>query len=184
MVGEAAAVKTSLYGFEVRDVDLRRAKDGERKTYNVKSLWQRNHEILRLAVLGYKNKQIADVLGITPATVSNTLNSDLGKDKLSKLRLRRDRETIDVAKRVAELLPEAMNVYENILNGDPKATKMMKETADTIVMDIGGYRAPTKVQKESAHVFMTSKELDDFKKRGIEAAKVAGMITEAEVVDD
>ena len=136
-----------------------------------------------MAVLGYKDTQIAKILEITKATVSNTLNSDLGRDKLSKLRLRRDRETIDVAKRVAELLPEAMNVYEDILQGG-KSTKMMKDTADTVVMDIGGYRAPTKVQKESAHIHMTASDLEEFKRRGIEAARTAGLITEAEVIDE
>lgn len=178
-----AVARKSLYGFETRDIDNRRAPEGERKTYNIKSLWQRNHEILRLAVLGHNNEQIAKILEITKATVSNTLNSDLGRDKLSKLRLRRDRETIDVAKRVAELLPKAMDTYEKILDGDVKVTTMMKATADTIAMDIGGYRAPTKIQKESAHIHMTAADLEEFKKRGIEAARTAGLITEAEVVD-
>ena len=177
-----AAVRNSLYGFEIREPDQRRALEGERKTHDIKQLWQRSHEILRLALIMPKHKEIARVLGITEATVSNTLNSELGRRKLSKMRLARDGETIDVAKRVAELLPKAIDTYEKILDGDPTVTKMMKETADTISMDIAGYRAPTKTQ--TANLYMSPDELVKFKQRGIAAARSAGMIVEAELVND
>ena len=176
------AAKNTLYGFEIREPDQRRAVAGERKTHDIKQLWQRSHEILRLALVMPKHKEIARVLGITEATVSNTLNSELGRKKLSKMRLARDGETIDVAKRVAELLPKAVDTYEKILNGDPTVTKLMKETADTVSMDIAGYRAPTKTQ--TANLYMTSDELVKFKERGIAAAKSAGMIVDAELVND
>lgn len=178
------AIKNSLYGFEMRTPDNRRALEGERKTYNIKQLWQRNHEILRLALIIPKHKEIARLLGITEATVSNTLNSELGRKKLSLLRQKRDDETYDVLEEVAKLLPKAIETYENILNGDPGTTKMMKETADTLTMDIGGYRAPTKTQSASAHVFMTPDDIADFKKRGIAAARASGMIVDAEIVKE
>jgi predicted transcriptional regulator len=175
-------LRNSLYGFEIRETDKRRAPSGERKTYDVKQLWQRSHEILRLALVVPKHKEIARLLGISEATVSNTLNSELGRKKLSKLRLARDNETLDVAKRVAELLPKAIDTYERILDGDPTITKMMKETADTISMDIGGYRAPTKTQTATLH--MTPAELAEFKERGKAAARSAGLIVEAELVGE
>ena len=177
-----SALKNTLYGFEIRDPDQRRAPSGERKTYDVKQLWQRSHEILRLALMIPKHKEIARILGVSEATVSNTLNSELGRKKLSKMRLARDNETVDVAKRVAELLPKAIDTYEKILDGDPTITKMMKETADTISMDIGGYRAPTRTQ--SANLYMTSDELLEFKERGKAAARSAGMIVDAELVNE
>ena len=45
---EGVETRNGLYGFEFRDVDLRRAAEGERKSYDIKQLWQRNHEILNL----------------------------------------------------------------------------------------------------------------------------------------
>ena len=176
-MGEAVR-KNSLYGFEMRATDHRRAPEGERKTHDIKQLWQRSHEILRLATLGYKYTEIAKLLNITPATVSSTLNSELGKNKISRLRQKRDNETCDVMKEVARLLPKAIETYEKILDGDQNVTKMMKETADTISMDIGGYRAPTKTQSSSAHVYMTPEDIADFKKRGIAAARASGMIVD------
>ena len=177
-----SALKNSLYGFEIRETDRRRAPSGERKSHDIKQLWQRSHEILRLALIMPKHKEIARTLGISEATVSNTLNSELGRKKLSKLRLARDNETIDVARRVAELLPKAIDTYEKILDGDPTVTKMMKETADTISMDLGGFRTPTKTQ--TANLYMTPDELVKFKERGKAAARSAGLIVEAELVNE
>ena len=74
----------NLYGFEFREPDKRRVPTEERKTYDIQSLWQRNHEIINLAARGFNNVTIAEILNINPQTVSNTLNSELGKRKLSE----------------------------------------------------------------------------------------------------
>lgn len=167
-----------LYGFEMRDFDDRRSDPGERKTYNIKQLWQRNHEILRLAVLGYKSAQIATLLGITPETVSNTLNSDLGMEKLSVLRQERDKKTVDVVEEVNKLMPKALATYEKILDDEKESAKLKKEVADTVLMDIGGHRAPAKVQGQFAHAHLIKEEIDKLKQRGIEAARESGMLIE------
>lgn len=167
----------TLYGFETRDVDRRRALPGQRKTYDIKQLWQRNHEILRMALIGMKAPQIADVLGITAATVSNTINSELGRNKLSVMRQERDEKIVDVAKEAARMHPQCMKVYNDILNGTCKS-KLMKETADTVVMDIGGNRAALKT--ESAALHLTLSDIEEFKKRGLEAAKASGMVVDVD----
>jgi len=169
--------QTSLYGFEVRERDKRRALPGERKTYNIQQLWQRTHEIIGLALLGMKAPEIAKSLNITPATVSNTINSELGIKKLSEMRKKRDEEFVSVSEEVAKLFPLAIKTYEQILEGEEKS-KLQKEAADTVLMDIGGHRAPAKVQSENAHMFLTPSDIEEFKKRGIEAAKASGMLVE------
>jgi predicted transcriptional regulator len=168
----------SLYGFEMKRPDKRRAKPGERKTHNIIQLWQRSHEILRMALIGMKETEIAKVLGVTPATVSNTVNSDLGREKLSLLRKERDGDAMDVVKEVSKLFPKALKIYESLLEGN--GTKLQKETADTLLMDIGGHRAPTRVQSESAHMHLTPADIEEFKKRGLAAAKASGMLIETE----
>lgn len=167
----------SLYGFEMRTFDNRRALPGQRKTHDIKQLWQRNHEILRMALIGIKGTEIARILNITPATVSSTLNSELGRKKLSGLRKKRDDEIVDVTVEVTKLLPKALEIYENVLDGQ-EITKLQKETADTLVMDIGGHRAPTKVQSESAHLYLTPSDIKEFKERGIAAARASGMVVD------
>ena len=173
-------VNTSLYGFEVRVPDKRRVEQSERKTYNIQQLWQRTHEIITMTLLGMKETEVAKSLNIHPQTVSNTVNSDLGRKKLSEMRKERDKDYTKVAEETARLFPLAMKTYERILEGEEKS-KLQKETADTIVMDIGGYRAPTKISSESVHAFLSKEDIEEFKKRGIAAAKASGMLVEEEV---
>jgi len=169
--------QTSLYGFEVREPDKRRVDPSERKTYDIQQLWQRTHEIIGLTLLGMKEVEVAKALNVHKQTVSNTINSELGKKKLSMMRKERDEDFTKIAEEVAKLFPLAMETYESILKGEEKS-KLQKETADTVLMDIGGHRAPTKTQTESAHMFLTPSDIEEFKKRGKAAAKASGMLVE------
>ena len=172
------SLRNSLYGFDMREDDRRRVSREDRKTHDVKQLWQRNHEIINLAALGIKGTEIAKILNISEQTVSNTINSELGMEKLSELRKGRDEKVLDVVEEVKELLPLALKTYKKILDGE-EITKLQKETADTLLMDIGGHRAPVKIQSENAHLYLTKNDVEEFKKRGIEAAKASGMLVES-----
>jgi hypothetical protein len=57
---------------------------------------------------------------------------------------------------------------------------LKKETADTIVMDIAGMRAPVKTETKSLTLHATTEEIEEFKKRGIEAARESGFLVELE----
>lgn len=170
--------RTSLYGFEMKGPDLRRVDD--RKTYDINSLWQRSHEILALAVRGLKQTEIAEILGISPQTVSNTLNSDLGKQKLSILRRGRDENAIVAAERIDLLAQKALDVYEEIFDDEGGLIPIMdrKKAADTVMLELSGHRAPTKIQSQSISSVATLEEIEEFKKRGIKAQREAGMIVD------
>jgi predicted transcriptional regulator len=178
---QETAKQTSLYGFEVRETDDRRSDRCH--TYDIKQLWQRSHEILGLALQGMKQVEIAKILNISPVTVSNTLNSTLGKEKLAGMRAARDEEYIDINEKVKELTIRSLNVYEELLQPtiDPR---MKKETADTVVLDIAGMRAPVKIRSESLNATASLEEIEDFKKRGIEAARDAGLLIEVKQKPD
>ena len=169
------AKQMSLYGFETREVDDRRSNRAQ--TYDIKQLWQRSHEILGLALGGMKQVDIAKVLDISPVTVSNTLNSTLGKEKLAKMRGERDEEYIGINEKVKELTIRALDVYEELMKPtiDPK---MKKETADTVVLEVAVMRAPTKIESKGLYTTATLEEIEQFKERGIEAARDAGLLIE------
>lgn len=169
-------METTLYGFEVREPDRR--VTGREKPTEIKRLWQLSHEIIGLALRGQTNKEIAEQLGVTPVTVSNTLNSKLGKEKLSRLRKERDEDIVNVAEEVAKLSKKALQVYERIFDNPDSSEKLRKEAADTVLMDLGGHRAPTKVDSRHLSVYATAEEIEAFKKRGIEAAREAGILIE------
>lgn len=172
-----------LYGFEGQENDLRRKSRSEKKSYEIQQLWQRQHEIIRMALVGMSSVDIAKVLDITPKSVSMTLNSPIVKEKLSMMRAIRDAETIDVAKDITRLYKPALETYEKILTDDKVSMALKKSTADTIVMDIGGHRAPTKVQGQFMHGHLTAEQIADLVKRGREAAQAAGMLTDGEIID-
>jgi len=172
---EGVATRRSLYGFDMREPDLRR-KDGERKTHNIKQLWQWSHEILNLAVRGMKPVEIAEILNITPQTVSNTLNSDLGMQKLSEMRKKRDEDTYDTVKEIDDLTKKALDVYHEIFDDKMESHAMKKKVADTVTLELSGLRVPTKIHSGNFNVIATLEEIEEFKKRGIKAARESGMI--------
>lgn len=174
--GTEIKLRENLYGFEYREVDSRRAEPQERKSYNIKQLWQRNHEIINLAVRGFKNTDIASILNITPESVSVTLNSDLGKHKLSEMRLARDEETKVVSEKIRVLTDKALATYHEIFDSDHATIKDKKDVADTVLLELSGLRAPTKIQTHSVHTTLSAEELEEFKARGLAAARESGVI--------
>lgn len=174
--------RNGLYGFEFREPDLRRKDSDERKTYDIKQLWQRNHEIVNLAARGFKQTQIAEILNINPQTVSNTLNSELGQHKLSEIRLERDEEAKKVSEKIRVLTNKALQVYHEIFDDQSGECTLRdkKGTADTVLLELSGLRAPTKIQSQHVSTTLTMEELEEFKKRGIQAAKESGLIVTVE----
>lgn len=168
----------SLYGFPVREPDGRRVS--ERKVHDIKCLWSRNKEIIQLDSLGYKGSEIAKILDISPVTVSLTLNSTLGKEAKAAIRDERDDEYQAMRESITELTWKALEKYEEILDTENAGLKLQKEVADTVVLDLAGMRAPTKIQSFSAHAVLTAEELAEFKKRGISAARASGRLVELE----
>lgn len=171
---------TTLYGFETRDIDNRRVAPEERKTHDIKQLWQRSHEILGLALQGLKQTEIAKVLNITPQTVSNCLNSELGRQKLSHLRGERDDEYKKINERVMKLVHKSLDTYEQIFVKGDVDMELKKKTADTITLDLAGMRAPTKVESKNLNVHATTEDIEAFKKRGLAAARESGLLVTVE----
>jgi predicted transcriptional regulator len=176
---EGVQTRLGLYGFEFRDVDQRRVPEGEEKsTYNIKQLWQRSHEIINLAARGFKYTEIAKILGITPVCVSLTLNSDLGQKKLSEIRGCRDEEAKVTTEAIRVLTEKALATYHEIFdNENGEATlKDRKDVADTILLELSGLRAPTKVQTSSVSMTLSAEEIAEFKRRGARASAEMGEV--------
>lgn len=176
--GAEVQTRNGLYGFEFREPDGRRKSASERKTYDIKQLWQRNHEIVNLAARGLKGTEIAEILNIHPQTVSNTLGSELGQHKLSDIRLERDDEAKEVSKKIKVLTDKALTVYNNIFDDESGelGLKDKGQFATSFLNEMSGLRAPTRIQSQSVHTTLTKEELEEFKARGIEAARASGLI--------
>ena len=174
---EDVQTRNGLYGFEFRDVDLRRTPEtAPRKQYEIKALWQRSHEIINLAARGYKQSDIAEILNISEACVSMTLNSELGQKKLAEIRNVRDEDAKKTSEKIRILTAKAIQTYHEIFdNENGMATlKDRKDVADTVLLELSGLKAPTKIQSSTISTTLTLEEIEAFKARGFKAAKEVG----------
>lgn len=138
--------------------------------HDLKKMKQIHHEIALLAVLGHPNKYIAEKLGVTPAMVSYTLDSTLVKRKLSILRGARDREALDIHKRLEELAPLSLDELEQMLL-NPNTGEMTKRMIAQDLLDRAGYGSVQKHADVSDK--LTTKDINEIK----EIARQNGMVT-------
>jgi hypothetical protein len=181
-----------MNGIFERRADRRRKDRKSLKTFELGRLNQRHHEVLNLAVLGISNEMIGQAVGLNPAHVSRIVTSELGQQKMALLRGARDMDTVDVAKRIQNLVPKALDIYEKILSEEltPGSSPhgganiaLQKATADTIMKDFSGHAVPKKVLV--GHAKVTPELLNELKEAGKAAARECGLIEgTAEVVSE
>ena len=135
--------------------------------YNIKALWGRHKEIIRLNALGkYSNVEIAAMLGISRQTVHNALQSELGVEARNELQERMDSDVVQIQKRLQELTPDAVNAYSEILRGEGIPLTLKKVTADA-VFDRAGHPKVTK-ETNVTEIGIFEVNLNDLKARASE----------------
>ena len=107
------------------------------RTYQPQQLNAKHHEILRLNLLGISNVEIAERVGCTPAVVSYTLNSGLGRQQGSLLKAEADINSVEVAKAIRETAPQALRVLQDIMNDAEVAASTRARVADSILSRAG-----------------------------------------------
>lgn len=156
-------------------IDMGRNPTGERK-YAIESIWDSHREVLRLAVTGMKSVDIARALNVTEAMVSYTLNSPVAKREMELLRSSRDLDALDVAKRIQQVAPVALQVMEELLAQGNENTKYK---AATDILDRAGHAAVKTLRTENLSVHLTHDDIEEIKSR----AKEIGLCTSDDVID-
>lgn len=99
------------------------------------------------------------------------------------MRAVRDVESIDVAKRMKEMIPKALDVYDKILNEEKEGNgiahggasiQLQKATADMVLKEFSGLAVPKKVMVGHAH--FTAEMLEEIKAQGKKAAAECGAL--------
>lgn len=104
----------------------------------LKNVWARNLHILQLSAAGVKDVDIAAQLGVTSATVRNTLRSPL-INALASVALENSlQEALDVRRRLATIAPLAVQFMQSTLE-DPEAPGSLKHRVAADVLDRAGY---------------------------------------------
>jgi predicted transcriptional regulator len=153
-----------------------RPATGERK-YEIQNIWDTHREIMRLLVTGMHHIDIARQMGVTQATVSNVANSAICKRQMNLMRDAADLDAVDVAKRIQEIAPIALQTLEELLCEGNETTRF--KTA-TDLLDRAGHAAVRTLRTESLSVHLTKDDIADIKNR----AKQIGLCTNPEDVID
>jgi predicted transcriptional regulator len=132
------------------------------RQYQIEQMWDVHHEVVRLALIGMKQVDIADHLGISPVTVSYTLRSPIVRDQLNNMHAARDIDAIDISKEIKALAPTAVKVLEELLEHELPNIKL-KAAQD--VLDRAGFAAVKTIQTANVHAHLTAEDIADIKKR-------------------
>ena len=151
-----------------------RTPTGTRK-YQITSLWDDHKEMARRLVMGEKAVDIAEDMGYSPVTVSIARNSKVFQDHMAVLEAQRDCEAIDVAKRIQELAPIALEKLVKVMD-DEDTTRPLQAKIAMSLLDRAGHGAITKVTGMVGHATLTADDLLAIKDRARRAGADLGII--------
>lgn len=164
----------------MRDWSIRSSthRDGRRidgpRLYQPKELSERHRNILRLYALGYTIKEIAERIGCTQATVSNIVNSELGRTHTEVFRRGIDNAALDSAIRLRAMAPAALDVIEGIIQ-DENAPAALRLRAAQDTLDRAGYGAVKRMDIRATSVSLTADDLEEIKNNAIHRAAKNGI---------
>jgi hypothetical protein len=157
-------------------------KDGrfvKERVYNIQALWEKHREITRQVVLGRTNMEIAETVGCSPQTVSNVRNSPIAQSALEEYGQRRDEVVVDIAQRIAEFAPVALRLLEDVITGaQPGASLALRTKIASSHLARAGHGEVQKVH--SVNTSLSRSDIEDIKRRAVEAARAAGVVVEGE----
>lgn len=132
----------------LHDLELLIPRD--RGANQLNELTARHQEILRLSAQRWTNTDIAEHLDVCVATVTKTLNCELGVARSAELQSTEDEITQESLRKLKELLPQCVDVYEALLKGERKAgseiSPSLQLRAAGEVMDRAGIPKETKTK--------------------------------------
>ena len=146
------------------------------RKYEIQNIWDTHREIMRMLVIGMHQVDIARELGITPQTVSNVANSAICKRQMMLMRDARDLDAVDVAKRIQEIAPVALQTLENLLCEGNESTQFKVATD---ILDRAGHSAVRTLRTESLSVHLTKDDIEEIKSR----AQEMGLCVPADAID-
>lgn len=154
----------------------------EGRKYQIQHLWERHHQIKRLAIMGLSHKEIANELGITSVTVSNVLNSDLMQKEVAKLRGDADSEAVDISKTLHKIAEKSVKFLYDVMDSEEVPLNLKTKVA-LEALSRTGYAPQVKVSGDINHRHYTQTDIDEIKRRAIEIGTAQGIVQSNEVID-
>lgn len=161
-----------------------RHPDGLAKDYHVTHLWESQHEVLRLLVIGRKPKEISAIVGLSEVQISKIRNSPIAQDQLAILGVGRDVEAVKTSKIIAEVQPKAAQLLTDVIDGRIDANLGQRIGAAQDMLSRGGNSPVQRIRKDVQHG-LTREALDALKARATEARELRdASYADVEIVED
>jgi len=97
-----------------------------------------HYEIIRLHWLLFSRDEVAKLCGVTTQTVSNTINSDIGHQELTRLQGDRAQQNVYLKERIAEAQPIALKVILEDMQSDNVSPSTRGTNARFVLGELGG----------------------------------------------
>lgn len=143
------------------------------RQYQLDNLKQIHHEIILLALLGYKQVEIAEKLEVTPVMVNYTLNSPIAQKKLEVMRMERDIRALDIPEELKETAPVALAEMQRMLI-HPNTGETNRRQIAEYILDSCGYGPRSR--EEETKDGLTTEEIRTIK----DLARKQGYLAEVE----
>lgn len=126
----------------------------------LKSLKAHHRNIVQMSFNGFTAKEIAEKLDISTITVSNVLNSPLGKAYQEGLMDKMKDVTIDVRKELVSMNKNALTTLQRLMDPKNKMPGAVQLGAARDVLDRSGYKAPDKFTIDMTMQTKSDAEID------------------------
>lgn len=156
---------------------------GEGRGYEPQKLNARHHEILRLTLLGYSDKEISEKLGCTKMAVVTARNCKLGQQYYNMLRVAADFHAVETAKRIRELAPKALEAIREIMDDESMPANTRLNAAKDI-LDRAGFAAPKQVQVQSTSLNLSPDDITNLKEEAIQRAMINGYLVDVPAITE
>ena len=159
----------------------RKDPNGHRQ-YEVTRLWDKHHEVIRLIVLGFGNKEIAELVGIGHHMISAIRNSEIPQRHIKVLQAARDSKCVDVSRALLEDAPKSLQLLMDVRDGEEAADIRLRASVAQDLLSRAGYGKVQKVQGAVVHGVVSEETLARVKARRAEGA-VEAEFEEAEPLE-
>ena len=149
--------------------------DGPRS--EVVSIWEVHHQVARFAVMGYNNRQIGEILGLSAHRVSVIKNSPMIIRLMEMLKSQADQDVIDIRKQIQEFAPRALEVVKDVVENDQNSPGLRANYAMKM-MGLAGHVAPKNVNVHSVNTNLSADQIKTIRERAAQIGMNSGLIVD------
>lgn len=149
---------------------------GERK-YQVQRIQDNHQEMMRLMVLGWSNKDIAQHFGCSTALVCAVRNSEITRKRLNLMQAARTGAVLGATEKLKDAAPIAASILVDMMQED-EVPKMLKKQIAFGILDRTGHGPTTKVESKHMVGIYTMEDHMELMKRRNDAIEQGILIEE------